>query len=242
MRVTGKVELTGGASVATQDGLDGRSWLDLGPRAELVLRHGASARELSLHGPGRFLPCRSGLEQVLVAQGTLRSSLGTGVRPGAEVWLATPFAAIRYADADLELIVEPGSLRLTVRAGYASAEAADKLRGARDGRVSGPEGRAHATGRPDAEALVRACELAATSARDSAEQLLRAKAGKLGELAAAQLRIRRAARARCLVAEASAQALENPASRSRLGDQLQRAEALWQGIPTLPDERPQPAR
>lgn len=240
MRVTGTVRRPDGVAVATQDALDGRSWLDIEPRAELVLRHGASARELSLHGPGRFLPCRSGLEQVLVARGTLRSSQGTGVRPGAELWVATPFGALRYADANLEVEVERSSMRLTVRGGHAFTEAAERLRGVRDGRVRGPDGRAGAHGRPDAAALVRACEQAATTARESAEKLLGAKAGQLGELAAAQLRTRRLARARCLVAEAGSETQEDPVTRARLGDQLEQAEALWQGIPTQPAQRSQP--
>ncbi len=61
--------------------LDGRTWVTLGEGAELALRHGVSAREFEVRGPGRFLPCRGGLEQVLVSEGRVKSSSGTGVRP-----------------------------------------------------------------------------------------------------------------------------------------------------------------
>jgi hypothetical protein len=242
MRVTGTVRTEHGQELATQSALDGREWLDIGARSELVVRHGASARELSLHGPGRFLPCRSGLEQVLIGEGTLRSSPGTGVRPGAEVWVATPFGALRYADADLELVVTRLSLELKVRGGQAFAEAAAALKGPPDGHVKGPQGRASVRERPDASALVLACERAARAAESSAQRLLSAKPAELGQLAAAQLRSRRDARGHCLVAEASAAQLQDPAARSRLGDQLRDLEVLWQGIPVRSAEGTSPGR
>jgi hypothetical protein len=242
MRVTGSVRTESGRALATQSGLDGREWLELGNQSELVVRHGASARELSLHGPGRFLPCRSGLEQVLIATGTLHSSPGTGVRPGAEVWVATPFGALRYADANIELAVEQSGLRVLLRGGQAFTEAAEGLRGDQAGRLVGPNGRASARGKPNASALVSACERAARAAEHSARQLLGAKSGELGQLAATQLRARRVARGHCLVAEASVAQLEDAATKSRLGDQVEKLEALWQGIPTPASEGQAPGR
>jgi hypothetical protein len=232
MRVTGSVRSESGTELASQSALEGRQWLELAKGAELVVRHGASARELSLRGPGRVLPCRSGLEQVLVASGTLHSSPGTGVRPGAEVWVATPFGALRYADADLELSADKSGLRVKVRGGQVYTEGAQGLLGVKDGRLAGPNGRASASGKPDASALVSSCERAATAASESAKQLLAAKPKELGELAASQLRARRAARGHCLVAEAGVGQLEDSAAKARLGDQLRKFEALWQAIPT----------
>jgi hypothetical protein len=228
--------------LVTQSGVNGREWLELGDESELVLRHGESARELSLQGPGRFLPCRAGLEQVLIASGKLQSSPGTGVRPGAEVWVATPFGALRYADANIEVAVERTSLQVRVRGGQAFIEAAEGLQGAKEGRLTGPNGRASANGKLNAEGLVSACERAARAAEDSGRQLLGAKPGELGKLAAAQVRSRREARGRCLVAAAGVAQLEDPAAKARLGDQLSAHEKLWRGIPTPSGDAPQPRR
>lgn len=242
MRVTGSVRGERGQALATQSPLDEREWLDLAERSELVVRYGLSARELSLHGPGRFLPCRSGLEQVLVAVGTLRSSPGTGVRPGAEVWVGTPFGALRYADSDLELSVTRTGLELMVHGGQVFAEAAKGLKSGPDGRIAGPKGRGSVRARPDAPALTLACERAARAAESSAERLLSAKPPELGQLAAEQMRARRAARGQCLVAEASVAQVQDPAARSRLGDQLRAFEALWQGIPARSAQGSNPGR
>jgi hypothetical protein len=234
LRVTGDVRTDDGKAIATQSDLDGAHWLELGKASELVVRHAVSAREMSLFGPGRAFPCRFGQEQVLLAEGKFESSQGTGVRPGAEVWIATPFGSVRYADADLQLTTRREGLELAVRGGQAFAESMDGLRGARDGQIAGPKGRATVRGAPDAEAAVRACERAADAAADSAKLLLQAKPAELGELAAAQLRTRRVARGRCLAAETSVAGLSDPATKSRLGDLVQRAATRWQGVPTQP--------
>jgi hypothetical protein len=221
--------------LATESDLDGAEWLELGKGSELVLRHGVSARELSIFGPGRVWPCRFGQEQVLLVEGKLESSAGTGVRPGAEVWVATPFGSLRYADANLQLTSNREGLELRVRSGQAFVESIDGVRGAReDGRVTGPNGRATLRAQPDPEASVRACERAAKLALESAQQVLQAKAEELGKLAAAQLRARRLARGRCLSAEVSVAWLTDPEKKTRLGDQVQRADAQWQGVPAAP--------
>src|SRR5262245_35774216 len=52
----------GAASPAPAVGtvLVGRDWLELDKGVEVVLRHAATTRELSLRGPGRFLACFQG--------------------------------------------------------------------------------------------------------------------------------------------------------------------------------------
>jgi hypothetical protein len=226
-----------GKALATQDDLDGARWLELDKGSEVVVRHGVSARELSLFGPGRAWPCRFGQEQVLLAEGKLESSPGTGVRPGAEVWVATPFGSLRYADAKLQLTSSRDGLQLVVRSGQAFTESIDGVRAARDdGQVTGPNGRATVRGRPDPEAAVKSCEHAAQLASESAQQVLKAKPEELGKLAAAQLRTRRLARGRCLAAEASVAGLADPVKKARLGDQVQRADAQWQGVPAAPSK------
>lgn len=235
LRVTGSVRTAEGKLLAKHSELDGTSWLELEKGAELVVRHGVSARELSLFGPGRALPCRFGQEQILLIDGRLESSQGTGVRPGAEVWVATPFGSIRYADAKLTLSSQRDGLQLSVRSGQAFAESVEGLRGAGEGgQVTGPSGRASLRARNDPAATVQGCERAAHAASDSAQQLFRAEPAELGKLAAAQLRTRRLARGRCLAAQTAVASLTDPEEKARLGDQVQRADALWQGVPAPP--------
>lgn len=233
LRVSGDVQSEGASAsaIVTMTPLDGASWLVLGERAELVVRHGESAREFSVRGPARVLPCRKGLEQVLLARGTFQSSKGSGVRPGAEVWVATPFGVIRYGDADVELSVKATELTAHTRAGQAAAEAVEGLRGATRGGTLQANTRAGSRGRPDPEGLARACEKAATLARAGAERVASASSEDLGPLTAAQMRERREARARCLTAEAALATLPASEQRTRLGDLLQHADTTWRGMP-----------
>jgi hypothetical protein len=60
-----------------------------------------------------------------------------------------------------------------------------------------------------------------------------ASTSELGKLAAAQLEQRRRARAHCLIAETALERLPNTAEKSRLTDQLERANRLWQTIPAM---------
>jgi hypothetical protein len=232
LRVTGKVETTAKHEpLVTLGALDGHSWLTLAPGAEIVVRHASSAREYAIAGPALTLPCRNGAEQVLLTQGSFKSSKGTGARPGAEVWLATPFGAARYGDADLTSKVQKAAWQLDVRVGPVFVEAPMPSSGTRAGELSGPNGRAIARGKPDPRALVEACESTARRAREAAEGVVVAKASDLGSRAASQLRSRREARASCMVAEASLALLSDAEASARLGDQLRSADAEWRGVP-----------
>ncbi len=217
--------------VATLNALDGRSWLSLASGAELVVRHAASAREYTLKGPGRALPCRDGAEQILLAEGEFLSAKGTGVRPGAEVWLATPFGALRYGDAELVSSVQQTSWQVNVRAGAVFTEAADALAGTKQGELSGRNAQATARTKPKSVALTAACEAAARRAQEEAQGVITTGAAELGGRAARQLRARRDARARCMVAEASLP-FAPPETAARLGDQLRRAELQWRAVPS----------
>ncbi len=66
------------------------------PGASISLRHTQTTREFKLIGPASVLPCRAGSEQLLLAAGQLTTSANLGVRPGAEVLIATPQGTIRY--------------------------------------------------------------------------------------------------------------------------------------------------
>jgi hypothetical protein len=232
LRVTGKVETTATHEpLVTLAALDGHSWLTLAAGAEIVVRHASSAREYAIQGPGLTLPCRNGAEQILLTQGSFKSSKGTGARPGAEVWLATPFGAARYGDADLTSKVQKAAWQLDVRVGPVFVEGPLPISGTRAGELAGPNGRAVARGKPDPRALVEACESTARLARDAAKGVVAAKASDLGSRAASQLRSRREARANCMVAEASLALLSDAEASARLGDQLRSADAEWRGVP-----------
>jgi hypothetical protein len=242
MRVSGDVRDEHGHGVKELGALEGRAWLELGERAELVIRHALSAREFSVAGPALVLPCRNGLEQVLLARGRFHSSKGTGVRPGAELWVATPFGVVRYGDADLEVSAARTELRVRTNAGQAFAEAADGLIGAGTDGALAPGSHATHRGRLDANALTLACEKTAELARSSAERVINAAQADVGRLTAAQMHDRRAARASCLKAEAALATLDSPERKARLGDLIQRADATWRGVPRgAPAATPEPA-
>ncbi len=230
LRVKGHARFDGGASLVDMTPLDGIAWIDLDAGAEVSVRHGVSAREFSLTGKGRFLPCYGGLEQVLLSEGVFRSSPGSGVRPGAEVWVATPFGALRYGDGNLEVRVEATTLSVRVQQGQAFTEASAPS-GLAKLTLSGPKASAKLKGRPPIRALVTACSEAATRARSSAAALMASTGTPLGELARAQLESRRQARAQCLVAESGLGQADNPTEVAALREELGRANEAWKAIP-----------
>jgi hypothetical protein len=232
LRVRGLSRTDAGEAIATMAPLDGVSWVTLEADAEMVIRFPASARELSVSGPGRFLPCRSGMELVLLSSGTFRSSRGTGVRPGAEVWVATPFGSLRYGDADLEVIVEARKIQVHVRGGSIVVDPAPGSGALPEGSLTGPNGRASGSGQPNPEGLASACTLAAKEAGKLALSIVnRPVDAGLGERAALQLRSRRRARAACNTARAGLDRELAASRRGRLGDQIAAAETLWRAVP-----------
>lgn len=231
LRVRGRAWTEAG-TLANLTPIDGKRWVSLEADAEVVLRHAASARELSLAGPGRFLPCRGGLEQVLVASGRVTSAPGTGVRPGSELGIATPFGYLSYGDADLSATVEAGQLRVVVRNGNVAAEPAPGTTGLPATVPAKPNQFTTATGSPDPKALVEHCERLASEAAAAARRVLGAGGRTaLGETAAAQLTARRRARAACAIAEAGSERTTELALRDRLRAQVVAAERLWRTVP-----------
>jgi hypothetical protein len=168
---------------------------------------------------------------MLVESGTIVSSAGTGVRPGAEVWLATPFGTARYGDADLELTVAETRWSVRVRSGVVSTEPPLRPRGRpADSRLTAGAV-ASATATPNPDELTVACEKAAADARRSAEGVLAGGPKGLGERAASQLVLRQRARSACGSAAAAVHRVADPERRARLLDQISRADALWEGAP-----------
>jgi len=232
LRVKGAARVLGGEPLAALSPLDGKAWLELAAGADVSIRHGATSREFSLQGPGRFLACRLGLEQVLISEGGFMSSRGSGVRPGAEMWVATPVAALHYGDVDASVRVERAALRVHVASGSLMAEVSSDD-ASKPLTLAGPNADKRWPFSVVTRDRAKRCEASARKARTGADQVLAPTVGDLGQLAAAQLESRRRARAECLIAETSLERTTDPAEKSRLSDQVAEANRLWQGIPAM---------
>jgi hypothetical protein len=227
-----------GAPLGTTSLLDGAHWLELSAGSTVALRHTLTSREFKLIGPAHALPCRFGSEQILLLDGQLSTSANLGVRPGAEVLIATPQGAVRYGDAALDLELGEKGLRVRVKHGEAWVEPQE--RGAphfKNPLRSGAEARLPRAPLP-AQSLVDACLSAAQTAEESARRVLSGKVSgadeSLGARAAAHMRKRSQARTVCAIAAAAAFAESDPAIRQRLSGAVVRADELWQSVPHAP--------
>jgi len=231
MSSSGSIQRSSGEPLRTGDRFSGAEWLELGKASAVHLKHGASGREWTLEGPARVLPCVDGQEELILAAGKLRTELGAGVRPGAQVLIGTPFGSVHYADANSELSVTGGELRLSVHAGEAWLGPAGTATAAET-----PVTRAHPARRgPSARLLepgaLRACEAAARDSEARAQALLETGTPQFGKRAAEHVRARELARLRC--ASAAAAVLQQSTGEqlvSRLG-QLAGYREVWQRIP-----------
>ena len=215
--------------------LDGEHWVTLEAGSSVALRHTLTSREFKLIGPGTILPCRNGAEQILVAVGQLSTSANLGVRPGAEVLIATPSGTVHYGDAALDLEFSAKGLRVRVKQGEAWLEPEARGKPKFKNPVhSGAEARL-AADVPTAQALLAACQAAAQNAQESALRVLSpadpATVSSLGMRAAAQMRDRAAARTACAMAAAEVGATRDSAERQRLSESVVHADELWQSVP-----------
>ena len=82
---------------------------------ELTVHSTVSTREITLVGPAAAETCPGGEEAVRLARGKVTAFPGSGVRPGAEVWIATPLGVVRFNDAKLAIDVpDDAAARLEV--------------------------------------------------------------------------------------------------------------------------------
>ncbi|HET7542507.1 MAG TPA: hypothetical protein VFK05_21705 [Polyangiaceae bacterium] len=240
LSVTGLARVDG-VPITTAALLDGAHWLELEAGASVALRHSQTSREFRLIGPGHALPCRDGSEQILLADGQISTSALLGVRPGAEVLIATPAGVAHYGDAALDLEVGSKGLRVRVKQGEAwlEPEAGAKPRFSNP-LPSGAEARLP-KGSATAESLAAACQSAAQTAESSARRVLggdgTAGGDSLGARAAAHMRQRSKARFACAIAAAAAFTESDPATRQRLSAAVAHADALWQSVPRVGPER-----
>lgn len=234
LAVTGTATVDG-APLSTSALLDGRHWVELTEGSSIALRHTQTSREFKLIGPSHVLPCRDGSEQILLADGQLSTSANLGVRPGAEVLIATPEGTVRYGDAALDVEFGSKGLRVRVKQGEAWVEPEERGKPAfKNPLHSGAEARLSGT-KAEPRALLEACEIAAQTAESSAQRVLTGGGSgggdTLGTRAAVHMRERSKARLVCAIAAAAAFTESDPAVRQRLSALLERADARWQSVP-----------
>lgn len=232
-----------GTPLRAGDTLDGQQPVELGAGSMLHLVHTLSARQWTLAGPALAFACQRGAEELVLARGTLRTDAGSGVRPGAEVWVGTPFGSLRYSDARAELQVTPEALRVQISSGSVwlsplGGEAAEReLSG---GTSTYP---ARPFRLPSDEATAR-CESAARAAEALAAALLSPSSEPLGARAREHVRARQRAHASCSSALAALLAGDAGGVGGARDEHAQagysalaQADRRWRGVP----ERSSPA-
>jgi hypothetical protein len=228
--VKGTVTGKGGVPLVTGDALDRTSWFSAKAGASIAVKNTETSRELVFHGPAEVLPCEHGEERFLMTEGHVETATWAGARPGAEVLIATPFAAVRYGDAKLDVSVDAKGLTVTSDTGdawvwLAGAASEEKIPG---GKRFEKRGRA-----PDVKTLVADCEKRAEDAESRARAVLVPgnSAAPLGVRAAEHVRARKAARASCAIAAAAVQTSQAEVDKDSLGRRVSYADARWRSVP-----------
>jgi hypothetical protein len=237
MAVSGDVA-RGDEPVRAGDMWNDRVAVELGHPATVRLMHTSSTRQWTLTGPARFVACDGGAEEIVLASGALRTEPGAGVRPGAEVWIGTPFGSLRYADARAELEVTPAALELRVASGpiWFAPLGGDSPK---ERRVSGPTATFAARSyRLTAGLAIARCQRSATQAGERADALLSASSEPLGTRAADHVRARQQARGTCASARAALLSVPEPRAgaapsdeRAEQWNELNGYDRLWRAVP-----------
>lgn len=222
-----------GHDVTPESRFDGTLWLDVLAKGAVTLKHPASGRELTLHGPALALPCKEHEEWFVVVRGRVTTTTWAGAAPGSEVLLATPFALVRYGDANLDVRVEDARLIVKSTTGDAWLETG-RPAAARDRKVAAGT-QEELRGPPeDAKTSLAACERAAAQAESAARAVLERKSAvPLGESAAAHVLARRAAAAACAVTGAVIGRLAPGPEREGLARAVKQAEVRYRTLARL---------
>jgi hypothetical protein len=231
LRVTGAGKV-GDRPLASGAELDGSEWVSLEKGAQLTLKHAQTGRELAVAGPALFRACRRGREQLLLARGRVVATAGMGSRPGAEVLIATPVAAVHYADAELTLELSETSLTIGVRVGSVDVTALPPPKRALKSPLKAGDKLRLPVAKPDAARLIVDCKAAAEQAEQLARRVAEASATEpLGQRAQAHVKARKSARASCTVAAAATGLMADPVTSAGLWAEATRWEGLWESIP-----------
>jgi hypothetical protein len=107
----------GSIPIMAQGHIPVEGWVDLAPASRLVAKDPRTTRETAFRGPARIRACVAAAEESWVASGVFESAVGAGETPGAEEWVATPLALVRYGSAKVTIDVKPRSVGLKVAAG-----------------------------------------------------------------------------------------------------------------------------
>ena len=228
---TGSAALDSGTAVRVGDRFVGSDWLELGKGSSLHLKHGASGREWTVRGPARVLPCLDGQEELIVAEGQLRTEAGAGARPGAQVLIGTPFGSLRYADANADLDVSSDALKLRVSSGDTWLSAVAGKPGTETHTLSSQSAQRGKRDRLAAAAAVAACQKAAQQSEALAKSLVAPVTSGFGKLAAEHVRARELAHASCASATAAVLQQQSGADRTARLTELAGYRELWQRVP-----------
>ena len=229
-----------------QGDLIGQSpWFEVGAKGKVTIKWTSSGREITVVGPARVRACEAGEEEVVVARGTVTTSVGAGARPGADVWLATPLGLLRWGDASLRVDTTPlaDHVRIAAEIGSIGVDPAEGVSGCPKAvqggmkcelvRLSGA-----AKKQVTAAYLRHVCQKNADEAGLAGASVLRPAgapdAGTLGERTAHHIEARQKARGACLVAIAAAAAAPPPDDLSHVEDELLAADRRWREPPSAP--------
>jgi hypothetical protein len=203
------------------------------------VKHTETTRELVFDGPASLLACEHGEERFLLTSGDVHTATWAGARPGAEVLLGTPFGAVRYGDAKLDVHVDEQGLLVTSATGDAWVE---RPLGGGEEKITAGKRMAFRGRAPDVKALVGDCEKRAEDTEKRARAVLAPgkNAAPLGTRAAEHVRARKAARASCAIAEAAVETAKTAAEAERdaLRRRLTYADARWRSVPPTEPTKP----
>ncbi len=247
--------------LAAEGELPEDAWIRLGRGARLVAKDPRTTRETIFHGPGRARACAGHREESWIASGAFESERGAGETPGAEEWVLTPQAVVRFASAKLRVDVSPTRTTVNVANGTAL------LWVPADARRTRAEAAADAGAPPAAsvaedpwqrigEGVVRVASSAVATPMDAArsalgpcttiarrsEELTRAlltrplgdgaAQGEAESLVTEQVSTRELARAACAVAAVRVRALAASHGRADLERTLREANDAWTALPS----------
>jgi hypothetical protein len=241
---------TVGAPLMLQATVPDDTWLLAGARARLVAKDPRTTRETTFLGAARFRACVGRREESWLGSGRFESSVGAGESPGAEEWVITPFAVVRYAAAKLQLEGSERAMTLSIEGGQAFVWAADDAHAERRDRTK-DAGAEDVSDRPwmrVSDGTMQVFSVSATAARSAvdacaerargAEALTRdvmagadAAPGEARERVTGQVRARRLARATCALAGLRVELARDTEARGALEDALRDANARWAAVP-----------
>ena len=121
--VSGSVQVRAGEhpfAVVARAAVPAPAWLELAAGARLQVDEPRSGHELVFVGPATVEPCTGGEERTSLLLGHFASALASPA-PGAEHWVVTPFAIVRYVNAELAIVVDAAHASVDLSRGDAAA-------------------------------------------------------------------------------------------------------------------------